>query len=141
MSNTSDILLVDDDITTLHLLRTILESKGFAVTAASGGVMALETLTHNQFKMIITDFNMPGMNGVELAVRVKERHSDMHVFMLTASSMTDVVEAAAHAGISQIFAKPVDLRRLVAAVSSSLQARRLPPAQDAKDAEEVTSGE
>lgn len=124
MSTTRDILLVDDDAATLHLFRAFLEYNGFAVATASGGIKALETLKHNKFRMMITDFNMPEMNGVELAIRVRERHSHMRVVMVTGSSMTEVVEAAAHAGISEIFLKPLDLQRLLAAVRSSLQAGR-----------------
>ena len=119
---TKDILLVDDDINYLHLLGMLLKFEGFDVSTTSDGITALETLKHNKFKMMITDFNMPAMNGMELAIRVRERHTDMRVVMVTGSSMTDVVEAAADAGISKIFSKPLDLQRLLADVRSSLQA-------------------
>lgn len=128
MSTTRDILLVDDDSTMLYLLGAFLEYKGFAVTTASGGIKALEALEHNKFRMMITDFNMPEMNGVELATWVRKRHADLPVVMVTASSMTHVVEAAAEAGISHIVSKPLDLKRLVAVVSSVLQAGRNPSA-------------
>jgi len=117
---TGDILVVDDDIGCLHMLSLFLESEGFDVTATSDGAKALEILENNKFKMIISDFNMPAMNGVELAIKVRERHSGTPVVLLTGSDIPDVIEEAAGAGISEIFCKPVHLKRLMTAIRSSL---------------------
>ncbi len=116
---TKDILLVDDDIDCLHLLCMFLESEGFDVSTASDGNKALETLKHNKFKMMITDFNMPEINGVELAAMVKEQCSDMRIFMATGGNVSEIVEAAANAGISELFSKPIELRRFLAVIRSS----------------------
>lgn len=118
---TKDILLVDDDIDYLHLLSMLLESEGLDVSTALGGINALETLKHNEFKMMITDFNMPEMNGIELAVRVREQHSDTHVVLVTGENLPEIVEAAANAGISEMFSKPLKLQKLLAVIRSSLQ--------------------
>jgi len=120
---TKDILLVDDDIESLHFLSMLLESEGFNVSTTSSGIKALETLKHNEFRMMITDFNMPEINGVDLALKVREQHSDMHVVLATGSDFSDVVEEAAKAGISEILSKPLDLRRLLEVIRCSLPAR------------------
>ena len=119
---TKDILLVDDDINYLHLLGTLLKFEGFDVSTASDGINALETLKHNKFKMMITDFNMPEINGVELATRVKEQCSDMRIVLATGGNVSEIVEAAANAGISELFSKPIELQSFLAVIRSSLLA-------------------
>ena len=119
---TKDILLVDDDIDYLHLLSMLLKSEGFDVSATSDGIKALETLKHNKFKMMITDFNMPEINGVELATKVKEQRSDMRIVLATGGDLSEIAEAAANAGISEMFSKPIEVQRLLTVIRSSLLA-------------------
>ena len=119
---TKDILLVDDDIMYLHLLSTFLQFEGFDVIAVTDGFKALEVLRNNKIRMVITDFDMPEMSGIELAVRVKEQHSGTHVVLVTAGDLTKIVEAAANAGISEIFSKPIELQRFLTVIRSSLLA-------------------
>jgi DNA-binding NtrC family response regulator len=110
---TKDILLVDDDIDYLHLLNMLLESEGFAVSTALGGINALETLQHHTFKMMITDFNMPEINGVELATKVKEQRPDMHIVLATGGDLAKIAGAAANAGIAELFSKPLTEKDLM----------------------------
>jgi len=117
---TKDILLVDDCVDLLHILSMILESQGFDVTAASNGFKALELLKNNEYRMMITDFNMPKMNGIELAVRVRKQHPGTRVVLVTADAFLGVIDRAVSVGINEIFTKPVDIRRLVATIRSSL---------------------
>jgi two-component system, chemotaxis family, CheB/CheR fusion protein len=117
---TKDVLLVDDDMSQLHLLSLLLESEGFDVTAASNGNEALQVLRDAKFRIVITDFHMPEMNGIELAVRVRKQYSDTDVVLVTADTFLDFFDEAVNAGISRIFKKPVNLKRLVAAIRSSL---------------------
>jgi CheY-like chemotaxis protein len=115
-----DILVVDDDISNLLLFRLLLEFEGFDVATASDGIKALETLENSDFRMVITDFNMPKMSGLELAVRVREQHPKIHVVLVTANELSDIVEDAADAGISRIFPKPVNFETFVTTIRSSL---------------------
>jgi len=119
---TKDILLVDDDIYYLHLLSMLLKSEGFDVSTTSDGIKALETLKHNKFKMMITDFNMLEINGVELATKVKEQRPDMHIALATGEDLSKIAEAAANAGISELFSKPIEVQRFLAVIRSSLGA-------------------
>jgi DNA-binding NtrC family response regulator len=119
-TRTRDILIVDDNIFWQQILSIFLESAGFDVTATSDGTKALELLEYNKFRIIITDFNMPELNGVELAIKVKERHPDTLVFLITGSAISEVIEEAVNAGISEMFSKPVDLKVLAATIRSSL---------------------
>ena len=119
---TKDILLVDDDIDYLHLLSMLLESEGLDVSTALGGLKALKKLKHNNFRMMITDFNMPEINGVELATRVKEQRSDMRIVLATGGDLSEIAVAAANAGISEMFSKPMELKGFLASIRSSLLA-------------------
>ena len=102
------------------LCSLLLESEGFDVTAASNGNEALQVLKDTKFRMVITDFHMPGMNGIELAARARKLHSDTHVVLLTADPFLEFYDEAVTAGISGIFKKPVNLKKLVASIRSSL---------------------
>lgn len=117
---TKDILVVDDDTSQRHLLSMLLESEGFDVTAASNGMRALELLRNTRFRIIITDFNMPGINGIELAVRVRREYSGTHVVLVTANTAVEFFDEAVNAGIPRIFNTPSNLKRLVASIRSSL---------------------
>jgi len=118
--STRDILLVDDEICSLRTLSTILESNGYDVRATSDGSKALEIMKHDVFKMMITDFDMPKMNGVELATKAREQYPELLVVMVTGGNLPDIIEPAAHAGISLVFSKPVNLGEFVATIRSSL---------------------
>ncbi len=118
----NDILVVDDDTCYQKLLSIFLTSQGVAVSTTSGGIEALEILKHSRFKMIITDCNMPGMDGLELAANVREQHPGTPVVMVTGTNKPDVIEAAVKAGISKVISKPIDLRTLMEAVTSCLHA-------------------
>ncbi len=118
----SDILVVDDDICCQDLLSIFLRSKGVDVRTTSGGIEALEILKHCKFRMIITDCNMPGMDGLELAARVREQHPGTPVVMVTGNTKSEVNEEAVNAGISKVLSKPVNLRTLMEVITSSLHA-------------------
>ena len=115
-----DILLVDDDACYLHLLSSVLRLKRFNVIVASHGSSALELLKDADVDLLITDFDMPGMNGLELASCARERYPDMTVFMITASMLSEVIEAAVSAGIASVFSKSLDINDFVTAIRSVL---------------------
>lgn len=117
------ILIVDDDISYLLLLSSILEFKGIETTKSTNGIEAVGLLEKTNFSMMITDFNMPGMNGIELALKARELCPDIHIVMITAELSPELLEAAAKSGISQILSKPVNVMRVFAVIRSSLRMR------------------
>lgn len=118
--DTRNILVVDDDITCLLFYRLLLESKGFGVATASDGIKALEMLENHAFRLVVTDFNMPQMSGLELAVKVREQHPEIDVVMVTAEEPSALIGEASEAGISRIFSKPVNSKSFVTTIRSSL---------------------
>jgi two-component system chemotaxis sensor kinase CheA len=79
------ILVVDDSITTRTLEKNILESKNYQVTVAVNGQQAWELMQKNKFSIVITDVNMPVMDGIELTDRIKksDKHKDVPVIIVT----------------------------------------------------------
>lgn len=77
------ILIVDDEQLIRELLVRILESAGFKTITAGSGEHALEILEENRVAAIISDIAMPGMNGIDLLTKVKEKHGDIPILMIT----------------------------------------------------------
>lgn len=84
------ILLVDDDAIVRRLLQTILERAGYAVLAAEDGPSALEISMWASFDMLITDFQMPGMNGFLLADRITKRRPGLPVLLISGAVIEEL---------------------------------------------------
>lgn len=81
----SSILVVDDSVTTRALLRSILENAGYLVTSVADGVHALAALEGGAFDLIVSDVQMPRMDGIALTEKVRgSTHSDLPIVLVTA---------------------------------------------------------
>lgn len=101
------VLVVDDSITTRTLEKNILETVGFDVSVAINGVEAWSMLTQNDFDVIISDVEMPKMNGLELTARIKssERYQDLPVILLTSLAKPEQREAGLRVGADAYLVK------------------------------------
>ena len=108
-------LVVEDDPATLELLREILVSEGFDVVSAMEGEEAATLLVQQPFHGIFLDLNVPGLDGLELARRIRSSTTNRStlVVMITASEDRRAMEGAFAAGASLFLSKPVDRRRLL----------------------------
>ncbi len=79
----AQILLVDDNEMGLTARKTLLEEQGYSVTMATSGEAALEMLRRSPFDLVITDFRMPGMNGIELIRQIREERPQIPVILLS----------------------------------------------------------
>ncbi len=79
------LLVVDDSLTTRTLVKTVLETEGFEVIAAADGVEGWERLQRDSFDLVVTDIEMPRLNGFELCERIRARHErrNLPVILLT----------------------------------------------------------
>jgi len=77
------ILLVDDNPHGLIARRTVLEELGYRVCSCESGAEALELLTAQPVDLVITDFRMPNMDGVELIERTRQLRADMPIILLS----------------------------------------------------------
>lgn len=104
------ILLVDDDVTNLLLLNTILNKYDANTTQVKNGIEGLEKLANTTFDLIITDIQMPKMNGFEFASKVRSlkdnENNDIPIFALSAHVTNKEIQRAEQSGITEILSKP-----------------------------------
>jgi len=103
------ILIVDDFSTMRRIIKNLLRDLGFTNTAeADDGTSAMPMLENGQFDFVITDWNMPGMTGIELlkAIRANDRLKSLPILMVTAEAKRDQIIAAAQAGVNGYVVKP-----------------------------------
>jgi len=103
------ILIVDDFSTMRRIIKNLLRDLGFTNTSeADDGTTALPMLEKGNFDFLITDWNMPGMTGLELLVacRASPKLKTLPVLMVTAEAKRDQIIAAAQAGVSGYVVKP-----------------------------------
>ena len=118
MSNQTRILTVDDSASMRALLNHALTGNGFAVEQADDGVSALEWLAVNEVDVIITDINMPRLDGFGLIeqLRAGSRHRDRPILVLTTESSDEKKARARAAGATGWIVKPFDPDKLVSAI-------------------------
>ncbi len=103
------ILIVDDFSTMRRIIKNLLRDLGFTNTAeADDGNTALPMLKGGGFDFLITDWNMPGMTGIELlkACREDAELASLPILMVTAEAKRDQIIAAAQAGVNGYVVKP-----------------------------------
>ncbi|SPD59284.1 response regulator [Cupriavidus neocaledonicus] len=128
------LLLVEDHPINQVVMRDQLESLGQSVELAQDGPEALSLASGRHYDLILTDLQMPGMDGFTLARRLREAGHAMPIVAITASVGPDVSERCRHAGIDRCLTKPVGvatLRELLEDFSGTRLAARTPPERHA----------
>ncbi len=109
------ILIVDDFSTMRRIIKNLLRDLGFTNTQeADDGATALPMLKNGDFDFLVTDWNMPGMTGIELLkqVRADARLASLPVLMVTAEAKRDQIIEAAQAGVNGYVVKPFTAQAL-----------------------------
>ncbi|WP_397476353.1 chemotaxis response regulator CheY [Pusillimonas sp.] len=109
VQKTIKILVVDDFPTMRRIIKNLLKDLGFEnVDEAEDGVMGLEKLRNNNFDLVVSDWNMPNMDGLAMlkTIRADPALSKMPVLMVTAEAKKENIIAAAQAGASGYVVKP-----------------------------------
>jgi len=116
------IVIAEDDEGSRLLLSAFLEQGGYEVRVASNGLQALQLVRERLPNMVITDVNMPEMNGLELIRRLRSHHkmARIPVIMLSALTAPPQVLAGYAEGADDYVGKPVDLTVLGAKISALL---------------------
>jgi CheY-like chemotaxis protein len=112
----SIVLIVDDDGAFRKHLCTLFDSRGVfdACVEAQDGVEAIAKTKHLSPNLVVLDFSMPEMNGLELARELKAIEPHLAIFMLTANYDLDIEKEALSCGVTAVFSKLDDLATLIA---------------------------
>ena len=115
------VLVVEDEKMLAQSLRSLLEGKGFQVETVCDGEMGAEYAELGVYDLLILDVMMPGLDGFQVARRVRSRRCAIPILMLTArSELEDRVEGL-NAGADYYLTKPFDSRELLACVNALLR--------------------
>ena len=102
------VLVVDDEDSVRELIVEILEAAGFRVSTASDGAEGLERMEADTPELVLSDINMPGMDGLALLREIKTRWADLPVMMVTAYGDDERRRRAGEYGALEFITKPVD---------------------------------
>jgi CheY-like chemotaxis protein len=118
-----NILVVDDEPLVSKSIQLLLQSDGHRVTPVSCGDEALALLNDFHFDLVIMDFTMPGMNGDELAVAIKERLPALPVVMTTAYAEAITYSGKPLNGVDSLMGKPFSRQELRDAIARAMPGR------------------
>ncbi len=109
------ILIVDDCDTTRKLLSYIIRERGYKIIGASNGIEALEVMAANPVDLVLTDLNMPQMDGFELSknIRSADAYKSLPIIMVTTEGGDIDKKMGADAGVSTFLTKPITPQRLL----------------------------
>ncbi|MBW6521081.1 MAG: response regulator [Desulfoarculaceae bacterium] len=135
----TEIMVVDDDQDLREIVAEVLREAGFTVAEASRGEEALEHLDHQNFDLILLDLIMPGLSGLELMGRIREKSPRMPVIMITAFASVDNAVAVMQLGASDYITKPFRIDELLASVGRALEEARFNSCMTSLDLDTVLS--
>ncbi|NKE67241.1 response regulator [Ramlibacter sp. RBP-2] len=121
MSALRKVLVVDDDPVVGKSFNRVLSGKGYIVVTAEDGYEALQKLQSEHYDMVFTDLRMPGMDGVEVAEKVKARQPWTPVVIVTGYGSGKSEERARAAGVSEFLHKPLSPEMIEASAAKALE--------------------
>ncbi len=116
-----NLLVVDDDRMYLNMIESLFEYTGLKALCADSGEDALEIIKEKPIGLIFTDYHMPGMNGLELAGRIREMAPDARIVMTTSDPSPEITTLAMRTGISRVTAKPFNLKHILDIIDGEKQ--------------------
>jgi len=123
------ILLVDDDPDILHIYSLILERTGFIVTQAKDGEEALKRILEKyekeeSYDMLITDIQMPRMNGIDLIQRLQSYTIELPIIVISSMRNERWMQKLLKNGCLEFFVKPVNAQNLVKRIQTTFMHRK-----------------
>ena len=104
-----EILIVDDQPGIRLLLNEVFKKAGYVTHLAPNGVEALKIFDQEHIDCVLLDMKIPGMNGIEILQKLKEKNKDLPVMMMTAYGEQDLIDEALSLGASNYFTKPFNI--------------------------------
>jgi len=109
---TEKVLLVDDEEEFVDTLAERMRSRGMEVATSNSGGDALDLVDRDAYDVVVLDLQMPGMDGIEVLERIKQRRPDIQVVLLTGHATVEKGVEAIKLGALEFLEKPVDLSTL-----------------------------
>src|SRR5215475_14614595 len=119
------ILIVDDEPSNLRILEQLLSRAGYTVVTASDGAEALKRLEASPPDLIILDFMMPELNGLDVLKELRQRDDDTPVIIVTAYGTVERAVEAMHAGAYDFITRPLKPDHVTLVVRKALERQRL----------------
>ena len=114
------LLIADDDLATREMMGAFFREKGYFVFLAEDGEEALRLLGEEKIDLVISDYQMPGMDGKELIRRINRFHPSLPVILITGRSFWEGTDASFPEHLYGYFPKPVDLMLLEISIAKAL---------------------
>ena len=112
------VLVVDDEVDFLEVIKLRLEANGYDVTTAQNGDYALKIINKEKISAVFLDILMPGMDGLEVLKRIRKIDANLPVYMITAFSTEERFKTANKLGASGFIVKTDDLDKQIKSVTS-----------------------
>ena len=122
--NSIHILLVDDDPDLVDTMKELLEMHGYIVTSATGGSEAIDLMKSFTPDIVITDYAMPVMNGIEFALNARKVLGDTPVILCSGSIQFIDGQQLTGAGIAGVVSKPCSIKDIDSAIKKVLAEKR-----------------
>ncbi len=119
------ILVVDDEPSILQSLKGVLEDEGYETVLVTSGEAALEEVRRDPPDLILLDIWLPAMDGMEVLERVKRRHPDIPVIIISGHGNIETAVRATRMGAFDFVEKPLSVERILVSVQNALQVSRL----------------
>lgn len=117
---TNKILIVDDDVEIRKVIGIYLENEGYEILKAENGEQALELITENDVALVLLDIMMPGMNGTDVCMKIREDSIMPIIFLSAKSEDLDTIQGLA-SGADDYITKPFNAMELIARVKSQVR--------------------
>jgi len=114
------VLVVDDDVEILRLIRRVLEMEGFRVTMAESGEAAIKEMEGEQFDLLVLDLMLPGVDGISVCKQIRD-FSTLPIIILTAKTSVEEKVKALEACADDYVTKPFSTQELIARVKAALR--------------------
>ncbi len=116
-----NILLAEDNLINQKLAKKLLEKQGYTLQIANNGLEAVEMFEQQTFDLILMDFQMPKMNGLDAALKIRELEKEhgghILIIAMTANAMQEDRDRALNAGMDAYLPKPIDVQQLLAQIT------------------------
>ncbi|MEJ2190090.1 MAG: response regulator [Acidobacteriota bacterium] len=113
------VLFVDDEHDLVSAVVERLEIRGFAAEGVTSGSEALERIESESFDVVVADVKMPGLDGLQLARIVGQRHPKIRIILLSGHGSSEDVEEGRRLGVVDYLQKPIEIETLVELLSGT----------------------